>query len=215
MGHGVGPVLDPKLPEELADIRLDAPHREAERRADLLVALRGRHQIQDFGFAIGQVLGAQALGEPVPDWGSDHRPAGVDRPDGSDDLPRLRVLEQAPSGAEAKASIHVFVPFIRNQEDYPRFRPSALNLHESSYAVQDRQPCIHDHDVRTRPASHRYGHATVPGLADHPQIGFAIDDGTKAFPEHGRGIGNQHPDGTARGSRAQTNLLTVLSRPAA
>jgi hypothetical protein len=180
--HGLDPVTQPQLVQDVAEMGLDGTRCHHELVGYLSVGPAADHQVEDLSLAAGKAaqLGGWGqrrrapggeLGQQPPGhrWG-EQRAAVRGGAHPEQQFLRGGVLEQEPAGPGAQRGVNVLVQVIRGQDDHPDLVPAGRASRPVQDAAGGRQPVehwhphVHQHDVRLERTGQRHGLLAVARL---------------------------------------------------
>ena len=122
----------------------------------------------------------------------------MDHPDRVEKLFGRGVLEHEAARPGAQRGVDVLLEIERGEHQHPgglwhrRDRRGCLD------AVDAGHPHVHQHHVGPAPLGQLDGLAAVGGIADHVELGVALDDHPETGTNHGLVIDEHHADHRAR-----------------
>ena len=147
------------------------------------------------GWAVGELADQAGRGGRREDG-----VAGGDGMDSSDQAVRLGVFEQEAAGAGPQPRVDVIVKVEGGQDQHLARQPGGRDVAGRLDAVTAGHPDVHQHHVGTQRGAHGDGGGPVGGLANHLDIGFALEDQAEAHPDEGVVVDQEHADhGAAAG----------------
>src|SRR6185369_149179 len=184
-GHGVSPIADSQLHEDVVHVVLDRTLGDPEIGTDLLVAHSPSDAAQDLHLSCAQARARKPLHQPRGDVGGNLGPAGGDLANGLQDLRTRRLLEEITLGSRLQRAIDVFMAIRARKDQDPRLGPLLPQDLDELHAAHPGQAYVeHDHVRPLLPAGgERRG--TVGDGRNHAHVRLQADDRGQSLAHHG------------------------------
>src|SRR5437899_2002110 len=183
--------------------------------SDLAIVEAASHQDEHLALPIGESpdegpVDARArsnlgLDKPTGAGWSQKRIPGGDQPDGRHQVFGRRVLEDEAARSGAEGLVDVLVCVKCGHDEDPECRVLIDHLPGRREAVESRHPDVHEHHLRAVTPSRDQSVLSIDSLADHFNVGLALEDQSKSGSDHRLIVCDQHPDhAVSYGRRART-----------